>query len=203
MSAALLAMAATVVSSSAHPALAGLPALPTGPATPALTVVAPAVAPVAAARPKRMPPTWMLVVAQVNALALEYSTEDLAPLLKMTPRQLRRHCKKLWPQAGAEVRGAHRQYRLDFAQACVLIYCVSRDGNTLKSSALWDELTAEGTISSSFPEVAGKPGQVEAKITDALKAILADREAREGSSKGISSNRGAVASAVLSAVCPR
>ncbi len=73
-----------------------------------------------------------------------FTLRDIAPLFKITERQLRRYCEELWPHR----KGEHK--RLNFTDACSLIrraWFAGRSPQTVEElRAMWTEKFAPNTI---------------------------------------------------------
>lgn len=110
----------------------------------------------------------MLIVAQLDKNAIEYSTAFLSNLIGLTTSAIRKHCRELWP--------AHRgHYYLSFDEAAVLIYRVTKHSQRRKlpdATALCRELMNNGVISEKFPSDAPD-------IARAANAIRAHRDRRK------------------------
>lgn len=92
---------------------------------------------------RQIPSLWMLIVAQLDETAFDYSPADIAPLLNIAEHSLRHYCRELWPERPQRC----GRWHFDFEDACVLIRRACIDPkNRPDRLALYNALTEAGII---------------------------------------------------------
>ncbi len=95
---------------------------------------------------RRQPPLWMLIMVQLDARQFDFTPDDIAPLLGIQAKHVRKYCCKLWPDNSGH-------WKLSFEDAAVLIQRVCRDGSRLPEAMnLWRELSSAGIVKPGFPD---------------------------------------------------
>lgn len=88
---------------------------------------------------RRIPAAWLMLVAQLDRSQFDFSIGELAELMPIQSQSLRKHARQLWPHRGSPTR-----YRLEWADACVLLNLACTRCTRIDEKKLFSDLTDQG-----------------------------------------------------------